>query len=153
MAQDGLLCVRAVLGRVGVNEPRPSGAVAGLDDSQPSVLDREPRGCMEVGHEGTDTGKVIRTVRGQTGALARQCLCGDLISFWEEIGMSQLGTGISRQPERTSRFFLSRTIASTSEKWTVKPASQIGPMHMSDCWNPGMTFPVRGKSAGRSGIQ
>ena len=47
---------------------------------------------MEVGHEGADTGEVVRAVRGQASALARYCLCGDLISFREEVEMPQLGT-------------------------------------------------------------
>ena len=98
VAQEGRVGVRAVLGSVGVGEPRPGGVVAGLDGSQPRVLDREPRGGMEVGHEGGDTREVVRAVRGQTGALSRHGLRGDLVSFWEEVEVPQLAAVVECTP-------------------------------------------------------
>ena len=62
------------------------------------------------------------------------------------------GTFGSRHPERITRLVLSCMTTASSEKVTVNPASQIGPIPMSVCWNPGMTCPVRGKALGRSGI-
>ncbi len=58
MANNRLIGVRTVLGRIGVSEALEGVTVAGFDSVKPSLLDREAQTGMMKPNQGPDAGEI-----------------------------------------------------------------------------------------------
>lgn len=90
MAHERGVRRRAILGGIGVCEPRPGRVVSIFDSVEPRVPDREPRRGMEVSDEGLDAGHVVGA-EGSKGFLAAVCGRGGyIVRLWEEVKVPEL---------------------------------------------------------------
>jgi hypothetical protein len=76
MAHDRFVCVRTILGSIGVGEALEGVAVAGFDGIQPGLFDWKAKTGMIKTNQGTNTGQIkAARIEGGTRSSGSQSNC------------------------------------------------------------------------------